>query len=304
MRVVQGRSREKRTNAQRVQRRCARPSIDALSRTITGHVGKSNARGLPVRATSVTLLLVRGIRTIAKPAAVALLVLVAGSTVSVGAHAEPPPPELMARLAVNAANFERMRTHASFKIAGRMEDIDRDGAAGSVKEMNARIVATGDGEPTFVVDRYFEDGEDKTSESQERADERARERKRKPAKKREIRIPTLATEQPRYVFDVVAVDAAHPSRIKLSFAPKVKEEQTIEGSAWVDAERGVVLSAGFKLARTSMFVSYVHVKVLFGEEGPLGPAITKVDFEGEGGVLFVRKHFRGTATLSNYKLAR
>lgn len=240
---------------------------------------------------------------IAKPAAMAVAVLVAWSTATVTAHAEPPTPELMARLAVNAANFERMRTHASFKISGRMEDLDRDGSAGSVKEMNARIVATGDGtEPTFVVDRYIEDGEDKTSESQERADERARERKRKPAKK--IRIPTLATEQQRYLFDVVAVDPIHPSRIKLSFVPKVKEEQTIEGSAWVDADRGVVLSAGFKLARTSMFVSYVHVKLLFGEEGPLGPAITKVEFEGEGGVLFVRKHFRGSATLSNYKLAR
>ena len=51
-----------------------------------------------------------------------------------------------------------------------------------------------------------------------------------------------------------------------------------------------------------MFVSYVHVKVVFGARGPLGSAVSKVEFEG--GVLSYRKHFRGSATLSNYTLVR
>jgi hypothetical protein len=217
------------------------------------------------------------------------------------AEASPPSSGLMAELAKSAANFERMRTHASYALEGRMETVDGDGEVSSWKAIVARVEADGS-EARFLVDRYVEDGDDKTAEARAKALERARERRRDPDKRKEIHMPTLASEQPRYAFDVVEVDRVDPSRVKLSFVPKVKTDTTVEGTAWIDTRRGAVLTAGFKLARTSMFVNYVHVTLVFGEETPLGPAVSKVSFEGEGGVLFFRKHVRGTATLSRYRI--
>ena len=230
-------------------------------------------------------------------------VLLGAITLARNAAAEAPSPELMAKLATHADRFERMRSRASYSIVGRMEQVDGDGKASATKEMVARVEPNGLF-PQFIVDRYLEDGEDKTDEAREQANERAEARKRDPAKfkKKEIRIPTLASEQPRYVFDVVEVDKTVPSRVKLSFTPRERDERSIEGTAWIDAAQGTVLSAGFKLARTAMFVSFVHVKLVFGEDTPLGPAVSKVEFEGEGGLLFIRKHVRGSATLSRYRV--
>lgn len=232
-----------------------------------------------------------------------LATVLLGATVARKAAAEAPSPELMAKLAAHADRFERMRSSASYSIVGRMEQVDGEGKASTTKEMVARVEPNGLF-PQFIVDRYLEDGEDKTDEAREEANERAEARKRDPAKykKKEIRIPTLASEQPRYVFDVVEVDKTVPSRVKLSFTPRERDERTIEGTAWIDTAQGTVLSAGFKLARTSMFVNFVHVKVVFGENTPLGPAVSKVEFEGEGGLLFIRKHVRGSATLSRYRV--
>lgn len=215
------------------------------------------------------------------------------------ARAEAPSPELMAKLAAHAANFERMRTQASYAIDGRMEAVDGQGAPnGDVREMNARVEADGF-DSTLLVDRYIEDGDDKTLDARKKAAERKRDPDRK---KKQIRMPMLNEEQARYTFDITEVDAKVPTRVKLAFVPRVRDERAIEGAAWVDTVRGTVLSAGFKLAQTSMFVRYINVQLVFGAETSLGPAVSKVEFEGEGGLLFVRKHFRGTATLSRYRV--
>lgn len=240
----------------------------------------------------------------ARNVTLALAAFGVASAFTVAARAEPPSPELMTRLAASAASFEQLVRRAEYALDGRMEDVDGDGHPRSTTEMRARVEPDGDF-PRMVIERYVEDGEDKTGKAQEDARERADKRRRDPdrAKKR-LRMPTLADEQSRYSFDVVEVDRADASRIKLSFVPLVRDERAIEGTAWIDTRRAAVLSAGFKLVKTSMFVRYVHVTVVFGADTPLGPAVSRVDFEGEGGVLFLHKHFRGSATLSGYRLVR
>jgi hypothetical protein len=221
------------------------------------------------------------------------------------ALAEPPSAELMKRLATYAAGFDSMRTHASYAVEGKLESLDGDGKTDGVKEMRARVDADGT-RTSFVVLKYTEDGEDKTEDAREKARERTAERekeKKADREKKEIKMPIAASEQPRYTFDVVETDKADPSRVRISFVPKVKEDNTIEGSAWVDQNAGTVVSAGFKLSRTTMWIDYVHVTVEFGAPTSLGPAVSKVALEGKGGVLFFRKKFRGEATLSNYRIA-
>jgi hypothetical protein len=213
------------------------------------------------------------------------------------ASAGRPPPELMARLADYAARLDSMRTHASYRVEGELFTLGRDGKPDSSKAMEARVHADGRA-ARLVVLRYTEDGEDKTPDAQKRAVDREKERK----EKKRIRLPILAAEQPRYVFDELESDAADPSRVKISFVPRVPEDDTIEGTAWVDSTTGSLVSAGFKLSKTSFFVDYVHFTVEFRESTSLGPAVSSVLVEGQGGVLFFRKRFRGTARVSQYAI--
>jgi hypothetical protein len=215
------------------------------------------------------------------------------------ARAEAPAPELLARLARHAEAFEAMRLRASFAIDGRLERLDGDGKVDGVKEMKARIDADGK-KARFIVVKYVEDGEDKTDDA--RRDARERETKKDPDDK-PIRMPFLAAEQPRYTFDVVERDRADPARVRITFTPRTPEKDTIEGSAWVDERTARVLSAGFKLSRPGTFVDFVKVTLRFEADTTLGPAVSTLSFEGSGGVLFIRKRFRGSATFSDYRIA-
>jgi hypothetical protein len=232
------------------------------------------------------------------PALIAAAALVAAPR---AASAAAPPPDLMARLATYGAGFESLRTHASYTIDGRMETLDGDGKPNSVKQMKARVEADGMN-VKFIVDRYIEDGEDKTADAQKQALKRAQEHKSDPDKKR-FRIPVLADEQPRYAFDQVEVDARDPAVVRITFVPKVATDNTIEGSAWVDSRTGALLSAGFKISKPPVFVDYVHVTLEFGAPTPMGPAVSKVIADGNGGLLFFRKRFHLAATLSDYHLS-
>jgi hypothetical protein len=214
------------------------------------------------------------------------------------AQAQPPAADLMVRLGSNAARYVELRTRASYSIDGKMELLDRDGKPGSVKEMNARVEADGK-DARFVVVRYIEDGEDKTADAQKDAQKRAQERKKED--KRRLSIPILPEEQPRYVFDQLESDPADPTRVRITFVPKVPDDDTIEGSAWVDTKTANLISAGFKVSKPPMFVDYIHVTVEFGAPTQFGPAVSKIIADGDGGLLFFRKRFHGFATLSNYR---
>ena len=158
------------------------------------------------------------------------------------------------------------------------------------------------------VIRYTEDGKDKTADAQVKATERRAKQLGDPdlqaeARKRDIKLPFLVSEQPRYVFSVLERDAATPTRVRIAFSPKVPAENAIKGSAWVDEGEREVLSLGFSFSKNPTFVDHVDITILFGLATPLGRAPSKLTFEGRGGFLFIRKHFRGTATLSDPAIA-
>lgn len=211
-------------------------------------------------------------------------------------RAAPPAADLIGRLSVQASQFEIMRTHASFTLEGRLEGVDDNGKTDSVKEGKGRAEADGKAIVLKIL-KYVEDGEDKTEEAKKK------QRERKPdKKKRDIRMPFLAAEQARYAFDQIAVDANDATRVKITFTPKAPEEDTIQGFAWVDTRTGTVVSTEFKLSKTPMFVDYVLFNVEFNAPTALGPGISKVTMEGKGGILFIRKRFRGVATFSDYAI--
>jgi hypothetical protein len=64
-----------------------------------------------------------------------------------------------------------------------------------------------------------------------------------------------------------------------------------------------VISTGVKLSKPPTFVDWVHFTAEFSEKTPLGPALSHLTFEAKGGILFIRKHFRGEVTMKDYRIA-
>ncbi len=220
----------------------------------------------------------------------------------VPAHAQRPTSDLMTRLGAYAVRFETLRTHASYDAAGKLDSIDGSGRADSTKTMKGHVDADGH-KVHFSIMQYVEDGQDKTAEAKEKQRESEAESAQKPpSNKREWRMPFHPNEQPRYDFDQVEVDPRNPSRVRIAFVPKVKEEDTIEGSAWVDLAAGTIITAGFKLSHPPTLVDSVHVTMFFGEQTALGPAPSRISVDAAGGVLFLHKRYHGEAVLSGYRL--
>jgi hypothetical protein len=218
------------------------------------------------------------------------------------AQAQTPAPDLMRRLGAYAVRFETIRTHASYAVEGKLESIDGSNRIDSRKSMKAHVDADGHN-VKFSILQYMEDGQDKTGEAKDKQKkQQAEDANKPPSTKREWRMPFHPGEQPRYYFDLVEVDSRDPNRVRIAFRPKIQEDDTIEGSAWVDTAAGTLITAGFKLVRPPTLVNQVHVTMFFGEQTSLGPVPSRIAVDAAGGVLFVHKRYHGEAVLSSYHL--
>ncbi len=240
-------------------------------------------------------------RPFALGAGVLLVLVVTGA--GRDAVAEPAAGDLsllLPKLGQHAARFEEMKKRGSFTLRGKMEEVDGQGAASSTKEVLLRSVASPGARTTEIL-RYTEDGADKTGEAKAKAEKRRAEGKKD--KKRDLHLPFLASEQPRYVFAIAERDAQRPSRVRVTFTPREAAEDAFKGSAWVDEPSGEVLTIGFSPTKTSMFVDQIDVTMRFELQTALGRAPSNITFEARGGVLFFRKRVRGSGTITDPSLA-
>jgi len=214
------------------------------------------------------------------------------------ASAQPPEPALLARLAKQSEGFGALYKRATFKMQEVLDELDGDGKVASHKVAASHVVVQGDAHHE-VVDRCTKDGADCTAKEQEEV----REHESKKDDDEKLRSPFDATEQSRYLFDQKEVDPADPSRVKIAFTPKSSDKHTVEGAAWVDTNTGTVVSASVRMVKTPTFVDWVHVVVELGATTPLGPALSRMTIEGQGGFWFIiHKHFRVEITFSDYHL--
>jgi hypothetical protein len=221
-------------------------------------------------------------------------------------HAAAPSADLLQKLAAYSSQLESLQKHMSFVVDGKLESIDGDGHTDGTKEGEARVVSNGKKQHVIVV-RYLDDGKDETRESQRKINEREEAEAKKTEEERQkderkIPIPFLAAEQPKYVFDVVETDAHDPNRVRITFVPREPTKETVEGAIWVDATTGRPLSTGFKLSKPGMFIEYVHIQIELGAQTSAGPMVSHMTVEAAGGFLFVHKHFRGVATMHDYRV--
>ena len=210
------------------------------------------------------------------------------------AHAAAASTQLdvvLDKLEQHAARFEKMKRRASYTLTGKMERVDGSGNVAETREMTVKV----NGMAAEVV-RYVEDGLDKT------ADERAKRGgngRMSTGRVARMRLPFLATERPRYTFRIKEVDAKYPYRLLVEFSPKTPADDTALGTAWVDARAGEVLTIRFSPTKKPRFVDDIDIAIHFDSQTTLGRAPSKVTFEASGGFLFIRKRYRGTATISN-----
>lgn len=229
-----------------------------------------------------------------------LLVPLVLTAVPLVAHADAAAPSrdleaTLDKLEQHAAQFEKMKRRASYTLTGKMERVDGSGNVAETREMTVKV----NGMAAEVV-RYVEDGLDKT------ADERAKRGgngRMSTGKVARLRLPFLATERPRYTFRIKEVDAKYPDRVLIEFQPKNVADDTAYGTAWVDTRAGEVLTIRFSPTKKPKFVDDIDIAIHFDSQTTLGRAPSKVTFEASGGFLFIRKRYRGIATISNPTIA-
>lgn len=211
----------------------------------------------------------------------------------------PELAPLLAKLGHHGERIEQMKKRGSYTLSGRIEQLDGAGVVDNWKDLILRVIATGESTPKSEVVKYVEDGEDKTAEAKERASKRA---KKKVDKKREFKVPFLPSEQPKYDFRVLGRDARFPGRVKVGFSAKTPGEDVWNGSAWVNEKEGEIESMGFTFSQNPTFVDEATATLVFGNHTELGRAPSELKFDAKGGFLFVRRHYRGHATLTNAAL--
>ncbi len=205
---------------------------------------------------------------------------------------------LLARLARHAEQFEQMKRRASFTMSGKMEELDSKGKIDATKEMVIRSTATPTKRLNEIV-RYVEDGADKTDEARKKAE---RGEKKKSARD-DLKLPFLASEQPSYMFSVAERDPATPGRVRIVFNPRTPTEKNYKGSAWIDESSGEVLTLAFSPGKYPMFVDHMEVTMRFDLKTPLGLAPSSFAFDARGGFLILKKHYRGSAMISDARVA-
>lgn len=212
----------------------------------------------------------------------------------------PPLAPLLSKLGAHGERIEEMKKRGSYTLSGTIEQLDGDGTVDNWKNLILRVTATGDATPKSEVVKYVEDGEDKTADAKKRAAERAQ---KKVDKKREFRVPFLPSEQSKYDFRVVGLDSRRPELVKVGFTAKTPGEDTWNGTAWVHQHDGEIEQMTFGFSKKPTFVDDAEATLVFGNHTALGRAPSELRFDAKGGFLFIRRHYRGHATLTETALS-
>jgi len=216
------------------------------------------------------------------------------------AHAAPPDPNLLARLAQNEQEIEMTARRANYRAEEVVQQIDRHGKVSSTKTLRYRIESNGTTRHK-IVESAVEDGKDVTFDEQQKARKNEAERVRK--KRDDMAWPFAPGSAARYTYNQIATDPTRPYYVEIAFAPKNPDSHTFEGTAWVDAAKGQIMSAGLRLSKPPTLVDWVHLTAEFGST-PAGSALSRISVEGAGGLLFLHKHFRSRIKMTDWRLAR
>jgi hypothetical protein len=215
------------------------------------------------------------------------------------ARARPPDPDLLARLAHDEQAIEATTRHSNYRAEAVVEQLDGDGKVSSTKTTRYRVESDGT-HVHRVIDSAVEDGKDVTAKEQDEA--RSKDADHAGTKHDEPVFPFAPGSEAKYTYDQLPLDPARPGYVEIAFKPKAPDSHSFEGKVWVDVPNAHIVSASVRLSKPPMLVDWVHLTAEFGTT-PVGPALSHITFEGSGGLLFIRKHFRGRVSTSDWRAA-
>lgn len=206
---------------------------------------------------------------------------------------------LLGRLELHAEGLHQMEKRGSFLLSGKMDELGGNGSVSGTKELVVKVTARPTARVTEIL-KYLEDGVDKTEEA--RAKQKRREAEPDDPKKR-FMLPFSRLAKDRYRFELAERNLKNPSRVRVRFIPLERAENTYTGSAWVDQERGEILTMILSPTKTPMFVDKIELSVVFENQTSLGRAPSEISFEARGSLLFFKKRYRGSATLTETEIS-
>jgi hypothetical protein len=208
-----------------------------------------------------------------------------------------PAADLMKRLAEQDARLEKVDKEGSYIVTDVSEELAADWSVKHTRKMVTRV-SLRNGKQERTLQKAEKDGEDRTEEVRKKLKEKDKD------DESEVSSPFGAGAQARYQFIVVGPDDSNPSFLRIKFEPKGKKSESLTiGEAVVDPAAGEVVRLVQRPSENPSHVDRLQFVLQFDEQTPSGRLLSKVSFDGEGGILLFKKRFRGTMTYSNYELA-
>jgi hypothetical protein len=202
--------------------------------------------------------------------------------------------ELTDRLADDAARIDQAAHQLGRTCTDVAEQLDGDGKPEHVFEEKTRVEWVRGKEAKAILSAK-ENGEDATARRQEKlaADQANPDEGRERGNYGGIDFsnPFRKDAQPQFRFTLVAPKPGDGDLVRIHFAPRGEPTPTLNaGEALVDRD-GSLISITAHPSDYPSFVDFVHFRAEYGQT-PYGPVQTSFQVEGQGGFLFVHKHYR------------
>lgn len=233
-----------------------------------------------------------------------LMAVVAGSAAA-GTEA---PAELLRKLAEHDARLMALYQQGAVTMSNKVEELNGDGKVEHSQEVVVRLQSK-DGQPDGELVRAVRDGKDVTAEEQKNREARRLSEGggAKDGGKKEVKValstPFGAEVQEKYRFEVLGPDQHTPGWLRVAFTPKGKKSKELWiGEAVVDPEKGSLHWMKQRPSDYPAFVDRMDMVLEFQTPTPMGPAVTTVRIEGQGGLPFFKKKFRAVTSFSDYAM--
>jgi hypothetical protein len=215
-----------------------------------------------------------------------------------------PSPDLLQKLAAADARLLRLYKEGAVTMTSRVEELDKEGKAQHTQTVTLRLTVQ-DGAQRAEVVSASRDGQDVTADERKAQAERQAKAEQDPkgkmGQRQQLTLPFAADAQPSYAFQVLGPDANNPALQRIAFAPRGKKSKELwVGEAVVDPAAGEVKWLKQRPSELPAFVERIDMVLEFNAATPVGPAISKVHMEGEGGLPFFKKRFRSVITFKDY----
>lgn len=137
---------------------------------------------------------------------------------------------------------------------------------------------------------YSENGHDETTKGRQRFDDQQRGTEGDLSTPDErLHLPFLTSEQPKYLFRVGQSDPRDRSLIRIFFDARKPAKNLGNGSAWINAATGEIVSIGVRQSKSPMFVRYFDATFVFGANMVLGRGVSEITFDTAVGVAFLQE---------------